>query len=128
MKEQIAKITSTMLGYEDHGILTAMLGVDYGTSAQGIGGYCLDESRRDENDSFVGRFGTAFGMEWVRRTLKACGVDSWEKVKGRTILVFKEDDGWNAKVLGFGPLPTEPGEPFMFDDLAAYYMDSDARL
>lgn len=117
MKTEIAKITGTMLGYEGHGILTAMLQVDYGGSGQGIGGYCLDEPVRDDADQFVGRFGTAFGMEWVRRAMSACGVDSWEQVKGRTILVYKEDDGYNAKVIGFGPLPTEPGKPFLFDDL-----------
>ena len=35
--KQIAKIESTHLGYEDHGILTAHLYVDYGGSHQGIG-------------------------------------------------------------------------------------------
>lgn len=116
----IAKVESTMLGLEDHGILSAMLFVTYGGgSGQGIGGYCLDEPIHDpETDRFLRRRGTAYGMEWVARCLKACGVASWEKIAGRTIMVLKEDDSWGARVLGIGPLPTERGYDFLFSDLA----------
>lgn len=118
MHKEIAKITSTALGYEDHGILSSMLFVDYGGgTCQGIGGYSLDEPTHDADGKFLGRRGSAYGCEFIARTLKACGVDSWEKIKGRTIYVLKEDDRWGAKVLGIAPLPTEPGEPFMFADL-----------
>ena len=117
MSAQIAKIESTMLGIEDHGILTAMLHVTYGDGGQGIGGYALDEPIRDDAGKFVGRRGSAYGMEWVRRCMDACGVDSWEKVKGRTILVYFDDDSRGAFPTGIGPLPTERGEPFMFASL-----------
>lgn len=115
--KRIAKITATSLGYEDHGIFTAQVFVDYGGSGQGIGGYCLDEPFHNDEGKFLGRRGTAYGLEWVARFLKACGVDSWEKLVGRTIYVLTEDDSWNARVIGVEPLPTERGEQFLYDDL-----------
>lgn len=117
MHSKIAKITSTSLGYEDHGIFTAQVMVTYGGSGQGIGGYCLDEPYSDAEGKFKGRRGTAYGMEWIIRFMRACGVDTWERVNGRTILVYTKDDSWGALPIGVGPLPTEPGELFLYDDL-----------
>ena len=37
-----AKIKSTKLGYEDHGILTCFLILEQESSSQGFGGYRLD--------------------------------------------------------------------------------------
>ena len=113
----IAKIESTMLGYEDHGILTTYLTVKYDQSAvQGVGGYCLDEPLRSDSGKFIGRIGTAYGCEWIARTIKACGVSSWEKIPGRTIYVVCDSaDVWKRKIIGIAPLPTEPGEEFKYD-------------
>lgn len=93
---EIAKIKKTFLGYEDHGVLTAFLHVDYGGAQQAIGGYQLD---------------CPSGAVWIARVLKACGVASWEQLPGRTIYVRRDTNG---RVLGIGPLPTEPGEVFDF--------------
>ena len=42
----LAKITSTHLGWEDHGIFTAWLTVDYETGGtQGIGTHCLGSEK-----------------------------------------------------------------------------------
>lgn len=81
-----AKISGTMLGYEDHGILTCMISLDYGGGGQGFGGYGLDAPRK-ENGKFIGRFGTAYGMEFIARILKAVGVDKWEDLKGKHVRV-----------------------------------------
>jgi hypothetical protein len=118
---QIAKIESTHLGWEDHGIFTTYLIVSYGGSGQSIGGYSLDEPRRDGQGKHIGRFGTAYGAEWIARTMRACSVDRWEDIAGRTVLVYKQDDSWNSPVLGIGPLPTERGETFIFEELAAEF-------
>lgn len=115
----LAKITATSLGYEDHGILTAQVFVDYGGSSQGIGGYCFDEPIRDDDGAFVCRRGTAYGMEWIARFMRACGVDTWERLVGRTIYVLKDSDGWNARVVGVENLPTERGERFIYSELAS---------
>jgi hypothetical protein len=122
MRKDIAKIESTMLGYESHGILSCMLTVTYGSSGQGVGGYCLDTPVHDDEGNFVCRVGTAYGMEFVARMIRACGVDTWEQIKGRTIYVLQDLDegalGWGtARVLGIENLPTEPGERFVFADL-----------
>lgn len=122
-RRDIAKITSTMLGVEDHGILTVWLTVDYGGSGQGIGGYSLDGPTHDDDGKFLGRVGSAFGMEFVARTMRACGVDKWEDLKGRTIYVLQDlpddESAWGtSKVVGIENLPTERGERFIFADLA----------
>jgi hypothetical protein len=99
---EIAKITDTMLGTEDRGVLTGLLRVDYGGTSQGVGGYNLAVRN-------------AAGV-FITGVLRACAVDSWEKVKGRTIfVVFAKDDKYHP--LGIAPLPTEPGSPFMFTEM-----------
>lgn len=126
--KKIAKIRSTHLGPEDHGIFTTMLHVEYGGSGQGIGGYALD-SAAVEGDSHLGsRRGTALGLEWIMRTLQACGVSQWERLVGRTIYVYfeKAADVWSARPIGIGPLPTEDGEPFCFAELIEKYREPKA--
>lgn len=124
--EQIAKVESTMLGWEDHGILTCMLRLNYGSSGQSAGGYTLDEPRHDPDGKFTGRYGTAYGMEWIARAMKACGVRQWEDVKGRTIICLRDGDERNGKIVGLKPLPTEEGEEFLFADLSAEHFPQEA--
>ena len=95
---EIAKIQSTFLGFEDHGILTGFLHVTYGGSGQGVGGYPI----------------RARAGLYIQRTLKACGVSSWEKLVGRTIYVLTDE---TRRVVGIENLPTEPGERFLFTEL-----------
>lgn len=117
LTEQIAKIRSVRLGWEDHGIFTCALDLDYGSSGQGAGGYALDEARRGANDEFIGRFGTAYGMEWVIRLMRACNAKDFSEVQGKTVIALR-DEGYNGLVRGIKPLPTEKGEPFIFGELA----------
>lgn len=115
MEERLAKVESTFLGIEDHGILTAMLHVTYGGSSQGIGGFAFDHRPRG-SDRVVG---SAFGVEWIRRVLEVLAVDSWEMVKGSQLLVlFPENTQWNAQPLGIKALPWVDTEPFLFAELA----------
>lgn len=75
-----AKIESTMLGMEDHGILTCFLTVVYDKSChQGFGGYTLD--RFDK--AMDRRIGTAYGMEFISRIMQTIGVEKWEDLKGK---------------------------------------------
>lgn len=116
--KKLAKIESTFLGIEDHGIFTSSLGVNYGDSShQGVGGYSFDSWDAKTKK----RVGSAFGIEFIRRTLEVCGVDSWEKVKGRTIYVLTENDSWGSKIVGIASLPTEGKEILIFSDLADAY-------
>lgn len=61
-----AKIIQTHLGYEDHGIPTCNLVLDYGGSQQAFGGYDL-------------RY---HGFEMIQKILDVVGVDCWEKLSG----------------------------------------------
>lgn len=82
-----AKIVKTTLGYEDHGILSYVLHLDYGGLSQGFGAYALDKPVHDANGKFLRRTGSAYGMETIARILKAVGVDTWEQLPGKHIRV-----------------------------------------
>lgn len=72
-----ALVSSTTLGYEDHGILTAFLNLDYGGgSHQSFGGHVL-------TDKYLAIF--------VTRVLDTLGVRSWESVKGSMVRVEIRD-------------------------------------
>lgn len=78
LEVQNAKITSTSLGVEDHGIFTAWLTLDYGGGGQSFGGFALDtwdEARKK-------RIGSAYGMEFIARILETLEVATWEKLPG----------------------------------------------
>ena len=114
VEQKIAKITHTTFGWEDHGILTCVLHLDYGDAGrQGAGTYCLDSY----NKRLKEREGTAFGLEFLMRCMEAAGVREWEKLPGRTVYAWAE----HTKVHGIGPLPTEPGRKFMFSELTDKY-------
>lgn len=72
-----AKIESTMLGYEDHGIPTSFLNMKFGSSNQGFGGYDLRSPKSM--------------LKWVLGVMAVLGVDEWSKVKGQVCRVRRED-------------------------------------
>ena len=91
-----AKINSTSLGYEDHGIFTFYLNLEYDGSGQSAGGYALDKYIKEKDT----RIGTALGMQLIIEILKVLDVDTWENIRGKYIRV-KSD--WN-KVYAIGNL------------------------
>ncbi len=84
-----AIIESTMIGYEDHGILTCYLHLGQDGSMQGFGGYRLDAPK--DKDSKLGTF-------WIKRILETVGVHEWEDLMGKHIRV----DGSGSKIDGIG--------------------------
>ncbi len=91
-----ALIEDTMLGYEDHGIMTCFLYLDYGDSgAQGAGGYCLDTPKKEKDGKFS-RKGVALGMDLIMRILNIVGVSKWEDLKGKHIRVKASLSGVQA--------------------------------
>lgn len=79
-----AKIESTMLGYEDHGIMTCFLMLKQSGTGQGFGGYRLDAPKNADS---------ALGSFWISRILKTVGVDKWESLPGKYIRVDGEEFG-----------------------------------
>ena len=87
MKYEIknAVINDTFLGYEDHGIMTFYLSLNYSyNSGQSFGGYALD-THTDKHG--FRRIGTAFGLTAIIKVLKVVGVEKWEDLKGKSIRV-----------------------------------------
>tara|TARA_R110000851_G_C13000142_1_gene558222 strand:- start:127 stop:483 length:357 start_codon:yes stop_codon:yes gene_type:complete len=89
MKIVNATITSTQLGYQDHGILTSFIMLDYGGSGQGFGGYCFDEPIKVDGE-YSHREGVKFGMEYIRQVLDCTGVRNWEELVGKHVRVRQE--------------------------------------
>ncbi len=100
MEEKNARIDNTMLGFEDHGIFSSMIGLDYGGIHQGFGGCGM---------------GGEFGTEYIKRLLKTVGVDQWEDLKGKHVRVRSE----RMKVHAIGHIIEDKW--FSPEELAAEY-------
>ena len=98
MKIRNAKITSTMFGREDHGILTFMVFVEFGCSGCGIGGYAIDQYDRGTEK----RVFSAKGLEAISKILETVGVDKWEDLPNKYIRV--KDNGWGSTIDEIGNL------------------------
>ncbi len=91
MKEAICNgiIKSTWLGFEDHGMYTFFLDIDYGGSGQGFGGYGL-------NDRLAGMT--------VRRILEVLETERWEHLPHTPVRIKREHEGFGAKAIAIGHL------------------------
>ena len=99
MEIKNARITKTMLGREDHGIMTFMIYVDIsGGGCCGIGGYALDEYDRE----IKSRAFCAKSMEAILKVLDVVGVDTWEQLNGKYIRI--KDQGWGSTIDEIGNL------------------------
>lgn len=113
MEEEIienACIKSTMLGIEDHDVMSFYLYLDYGGRGQGAGGYCLDSYSREMDK----RIGWAGGIAMIRAILEVVGVRKWEDLPGKNIRVKHTDSNVSAvgnilrdKWCNFGALAKE---------------------
>ena len=101
MEIKNAKISSTMLGREDHGIMTFMIYIDTCDFACGIGRYCLDEF----NPATQTRVFRAESMEVISKILEVVGVDKWEDLPGKYIRF--EDNGFGSNVTKIGNIIDE---------------------
>ena len=90
-KIQNGRIESTMLGYEDHGILTCWLNLTFSGSGQGFGGYGLDSPPAERKAGFHRRPSVVAGF-WIARILKTIGVEKWEDLKGKYVRVARPDE------------------------------------
>lgn len=103
----LARIKSTFLGTEDHGIFTASLQLDYGDAAQAAGQYDLRHSDA--------------AFHFVAGVCRVLGVDRWEKVVGRDVYALV-DNGGRGAVRGLRSLPFVGKAEFLF---ASMYEDGD---
>lgn len=96
-----AQITSTMLGREDHGIMTFFIFIKFDCVGCGIGGYALDMYDRTTKS----RVFTPKGFEAISKILETVGVDKWEDLPGKYIRI--KDNGWGSTVDEIGNLMEE---------------------
>lgn len=101
MEIKNAKISSTMLGREDHGIMTFMIYIDACDFTCGVGGYCLDEF----NSATQTRVFRAESMEVISKILEVVGVDKWENLPGKYIRI--EYNGLGSTVTKIGNIIEE---------------------
>ena len=101
MEIKNAKISSTMLGREDHGIMTFMIYIDACDFTYGIGRYCLDEF----NSATQTRVFRAESMEVISKILEVVGVDKWEDLPGKYIRI--EYNGFGSTVTKIGNIIEE---------------------
>lgn len=64
------KISDTMLGIEDHGIMTFYLFIEFENGVCGFGGYALDSYDSEKKK----RLGAAAGMQAISEVLNCVGV------------------------------------------------------
>lgn len=96
MEIKNAIIQSTMLGREDHGIMTFMIYIGGDGFNCGVGGYCLDEF----DSATQTRVFRAESMEAISKVLEVVGVDKWEDLPGKYIRF--EDNGCGFTVTKIG--------------------------
>lgn len=86
IEERNAVIETATITNDDHGLLSAWLGLDYGGTSQGFGGYALylpkDFSHSINQRNYAGHF--------IWRCLEVVGVTEWAKLPGKTIRVRSE--------------------------------------
>lgn len=77
-----AVIRSVYLGFEDHGLLTLMLDLDYGGTGQGFGNYNLGA---EDAGNYCAR--------WIKGLLKTFEIDELYKLKGKNCRAVATDGG-----------------------------------
>lgn len=84
---KVARIKSTHLGTEDHGILTAYLQCEGDGWGIGVGGYGLDQPV-EVDGKFSHREPTAYGFDHILQMARTVGVTSWERLPGSEVIVL----------------------------------------
>ena len=101
MEIRNAKITSTMFGREDHGIMTFMIFVEFGACGCGLGGYAIDQYDRPSKS----RMFSAKGLEAISKILETVGVEKWEDLPGKYIRI--KENGLGSTIDEIGNLMEE---------------------
>ena len=100
MKTQIenCEVTGTMLGVEDHGILTFFVYVGGDHWGCSFGGFAMDSWSEIKQK----RVGSAFGCEAIRQILEVLEKDKWEDLKG--VPCRAETEGLGGGIVRLGHL------------------------
>ena len=108
---ELGRVESTMIGIEDHGVMTARLSFGFDGTGQGTGDYVLDGKPSEPGGD---RTPHVICGAYIAALIKVCGVDSWEQIKGRPLLVLRE--GKWGRILGLAD-PFKADNYLVFKDL-----------
>lgn len=95
-----AKITYIQLGYEDHGIMTLMIGLEGDGWGQGYGGYALDEYDKEKKK----RVPTQRGFEAVAELMKTLSVKDLYDLKEKYVRIKVDGIACGTKIKAIGDL------------------------
>lgn len=84
-----AVIKSTSLGFEDHGIMSASITVEFNDGMISFGGYALGGAATDS---------------FVQGVLKAVGVETWEALVGKHVRCQFDGGGFGARMIAIGDI------------------------
>lgn len=114
----IGRVKSAWLGFEDHGILTFALDVDYGGGlTQGVGGFFLGQRDAAGISTERGK-AKPWAGDCIIRLLRCFNVDRIDQIAGRTMyFLWKDARTHNVMPAGIEPLPTSHGERFLFNEI-----------
>lgn len=105
---QIATIKSAFFGKAYHDIISTSLVFEWPHGSVSVGGYCLDTPVFDEQENFVRREGTAWGLTFLMATMETIGVEGWNDLVGEKALVlFDGPNAWGSESVGFASLDGE---------------------
>ena len=94
-----AKITSTHLSREDHGIFTFVIYIEIQNGGCcGIGTYALDSYNAEKDEREL----RAESCEILAKILDVVGVEKWEDLPGKYIRII--DNGWGSIIDCIGNL------------------------
>lgn len=93
-----AIIESASITNDDHGLLTSWLMLDYGDGGhQGFGGYALYLPKDFKHHGVMSHAG-----HFIWRVMEVAEVSEWSRLKGKTIRVKLDKDGFNGKIEAIG--------------------------
>lgn len=90
------RIVRTSLGYEDHGMFTLYLHLEFGIGGCAYGGYALDSYDKDKKQ----RLGTAYGHQSIIAILQTLELERWEQLPGTFVRVEHEGLGGGVRRIG----------------------------
>ena len=94
-------IERTFLGHEDHGIFTFVLHINFRTSGQGFGTYCLSYRPDGDKEHYHPLIGEAIG-----KICAAVGVTCWEDLMGKVVCMTRDSE--NGMLIAIEALPPVP--------------------
>ena len=124
---QIGVIRRTSLGYGDRGAFTADLSIEWSGGGVSVGGYVLD-TKQPGVDAGGGsrvrdREGTAFGLDHIIWILRTVGVDRWEQLVGKEVIVlFDGESVVGAQSVGIAST-TDEYEVLILKDHAVMWVE-----